>query len=69
MKNKQGGRRKGAGRPRRLGPKSTPIWCGRMSKEDRELILAYTKPDERFAVLLATAKDNYIEYLFSLPLP
>jgi hypothetical protein len=50
-----GGWRPGAGRKARPSPKSKPIWCGQISKEDRTFIMQWLSPDERFQVLMAAA--------------
>ncbi len=52
MTTPRGGARPGAGRPRRTGPRSKPIWCGQMSEEDRKLILETLEPKERHAALM-----------------
>ena len=48
----RGGKREGAGRPRRIAPKAYPIWCGQLSKEDRARILTHLSPEERRDALL-----------------
>ena len=48
----RGGKREGAGRPPRIGPKSRPIWCGQMGEDDRALIVATLTPAERLDALL-----------------
>lgn len=57
MKNSHGGSRKGAGRKTRLTPKSKPIWCGQISESDRDFIVRWLSPDERFSVLMAAANN------------
>lgn len=54
----RGGKRKGAGRPRRTDTKSLPIWCGQIEQEDRELILSCLTPVERFQVLMEAAREK-----------
>ena len=63
MKTTHGGRRtpgpgKKIGRPLRGQPKGNPIWCGQLSKNERELILAKLTPDERREVLLKAAQEK-----------
>ena len=48
----RGGKREGAGRPPRTGPKSLPIWCGQMAEQDRALILELLAPEERYDALM-----------------
>lgn len=50
-----GGKRPGAGKPRRAEPKSKPIWCGQMSDAERQLIIAHLTPEERGRLLLEAA--------------
>lgn len=52
---RHGGKRKGAGRKARSIPKAKPIWCGQISQEDREFIMKWLSPDERFSKLMAAA--------------
>ena len=52
---KHGGSRKGAGRKTRSTPKSKPIWCGQISESDRDFIVRWLSPDERFRALMAAA--------------
>jgi hypothetical protein len=57
MKNK-GGTRKGAGRKPRPLPKSTPIWAGQLTEQERDYILANLTPDERYQALLKAAQTK-----------
>jgi hypothetical protein len=50
-----GGSRKGAGRKARPTPKSKCIWCGQIADEQRDFIMQWLSPDERFSVLMAAA--------------
>lgn len=50
-----GGARKGAGRKSRPAPKSKGIWCGQITNEQRDFIMQWLSPDERFSVLMAAA--------------
>ena len=51
----KGGARKGAGRKARPSSKSKLYWCGQHSEEDRDFIMQWLSPDERFSVLMAAA--------------
>lgn len=51
----RGGARKGAGRKSRPAPKSKGIWCGQITDEQRDFIMQWLSPDERFSVLMAAA--------------
>ena len=50
-----GGKREGAGRKSRPAPKSKGIWCGQITDEQRDFIMQWLSPDERFSVLMAAA--------------
>jgi hypothetical protein len=50
-----GGKREGAGRKSRPAPKSKGIWCGQITDEQRDFIMQWLPPDERFSVLMAAA--------------
>jgi hypothetical protein len=50
-----GGLRKGAGRKARPTPKSKGIWCGQITNEQRDFIMQWLSPNERFSVLMAAA--------------
>ena len=54
----KGGTRKGAGRKPRSLPKSTPVWVGQLTKEQREYIVANLTPDERYQALLKAAQTK-----------
>jgi hypothetical protein len=58
MEKTHGGKRERAGRPSRLEPKAKSIWCGQLSEEERELILAKLTPDERREILLKAAREK-----------
>ena len=50
-----GGKREGAGRKSRPAPKSNGIWCGQITDEQRDFIIQWLSPDERFGALWAAA--------------
>lgn len=50
-----GGSRKGAGRKARPTPKAKSIWCGQITDEQRDFIMQWLSPDDRFRVLMAAA--------------
>lgn len=50
-----GGKRKGAGRKIRTTLKSKGIWCGQITDEQRDFIIQWLSPDERFSVLMSAA--------------
>ena len=50
-----GGKRKGAGRKARPTSKAKGIWCGQIPNEQRDFIMQWLSPDERFQVLMAAA--------------
>jgi len=52
----KGGARKGAGRKARPTTKAKGIWCGQITDEQRDFIIQWLSPDERFSVLMAAAK-------------
>ena len=51
----KGGARKGAGRKARPTSKAKGIWCGQIAEKQREFIMQWLSPDERFQVLMAAA--------------
>jgi hypothetical protein len=51
----KGGARFGAGRKARPYPKSKGIWCGQIADEQRDFIMQWLLPDERYGVLMAAA--------------
>ena len=54
----KGGTRKGAGRKPRSLPKSTPVWVGQLTEQEREYILRHLTPDERYQALLKAAQTK-----------
>jgi len=51
----RGGKREGAGRKVRSEPKSKGVWLGQITDEQRDFIMQWLSPDERFRVLMAAA--------------
>ena len=51
----RGGARIGAGRKARPTSKAKGIWCGQITDEQRDFIIQWLSPDERFSVLRAAA--------------
>ncbi len=51
----KGGARKGAGRKVRHTSKAKGIWCGQITDEQRDFIMQWLSPDERFGTLWAAA--------------
>jgi hypothetical protein len=51
----KGGARKGAGRKARPTLKAKGIWCSQITDEQRDFIMQWLSPDERFSVLMAAA--------------
>ena len=51
----KGGARKGAGRKARPTLKAKGIWLGQITDEQRDFIIQWLSPDERFGALLAAA--------------
>lgn len=51
----RGGVRLGAGRKARPYPKSKGIWCGQITDEQRDIIIQYLSPEERFRILITAA--------------
>ncbi len=51
----RGGTRKGAGRKSRPAPKSKGIWCGQITDEQRDFIIQWLSPEDRYGVLMAAA--------------
>ena len=50
-----GGKREGAGRKSRPAPKSKGIWCGQITDEQRDFIMQWLSPEDRYSVLMAAA--------------
>lgn len=50
-----GGLRKGAGRKARPAPKAKGIWCGQITDEQRDFIMQWLSPEDRYGVLMAAA--------------
>lgn len=50
-----GGSRSGAGRKARPTPKSKGIWCGQIADEQRDFIMKWLSPEDRYGVLMAAA--------------
>jgi hypothetical protein len=50
-----GGWREGAGRKSRNTPKSKGIWCSQITDEQRDFIMQWLSPDDRFSALMAAA--------------
>jgi len=55
----KGGARKGAGRKARPTSKAKGIWCGQITDEQRDFIMQWLSPDERFGALWAAANKAY----------
>ena len=51
----RGGARKGAGRKARPTSKAKGIWCGQISDEQRNFIMQWLSPEDRYSVLMAAA--------------
>ena len=51
----KGGARIGAGRKARPTSKAKGIWCGQITDEQRDFIIQWLSPDERFGALWAAA--------------
>jgi len=51
----KGGTRKGAGRKARPTSKAKGIWCGQITNEQRDFIMQWLSPEERYGVLMAAA--------------
>ena len=51
----RGGARKGAGRKARPTSKAKCIWLGQITDEQRDFIIQWLSPDERFGALWAAA--------------
>jgi len=51
----KGGARIGAGRKVRPTSKAKGIWCGQITDEQRDFIMQWLSPDERFGALWAAA--------------
>jgi hypothetical protein len=52
---KRGGARAGAGRKSRPSAKSKGIWCGQITDEQRDFIMQWLSPEDRYSVLMAAA--------------
>jgi hypothetical protein len=52
----KGGARPRAGRKPRSEPKSTPVWVGQRTEQERDYILRHLTPDERYQALLKAAQ-------------
>ena len=50
-----GGKREGAGRKSRPTSKAKGIWCGQITDEQRDFVIQWLLPDERYGVLMAAA--------------
>ena len=61
----KGGARKGAGRKSRPAPKSKGVWCGQITNEQRDFIMQWLSPDERFSVLMAAANKAWSTWKMS----
>lgn len=55
----RGGARKGAGRKARPTSKSKGIWCGQITDEQRDFIIQWLSPEERFGALWSAANKAY----------
>ena len=51
----KGGSRVGAGRKARPTSKAKGVWCGQITDEQRDFIIQWLSPDERFGALWAAA--------------
>ena len=51
----KGGARKGAGRKARPTLKAKGIWLGQITDEQRDFIMQWLSPKDRYSVLLAAA--------------
>ena len=51
----RGGAREGAGRKSRPAPKSKGIWLGQITDEQRDFIMQWLSPEDRYGVLMAAA--------------
>jgi hypothetical protein len=51
----KGGARKGAGRKARPTSKAKGIWCGQITDEQRDFIMQWLSPEDRYGVLMAAA--------------
>jgi len=51
----RGGAREGAGRKSRPSSKAKGIWLGQITDEQRDFIIQWLSPDERFGALWAAA--------------
>ena len=62
----KGGARKGAGRKSRPTSKSKGIWCGQIPDEQRDFIIQWLSPDERFGALWAAANQRKVKACLKL---
>ena len=51
----KGGARIGAGRKARSTLKAKSIWCGQITNEQRDFIMQWLSPEDRYGVLMAAA--------------
>ena len=51
----RGGAREGAGRKSRPAPKSKSVWLGQITDEQRDFIMQWLSPEDRYGVLMAAA--------------
>ena len=51
----KGGARKGAGRKARPTLKAKGIWLGQITDEQRDFIMQWLSPEDRYSVLMAAA--------------
>lgn len=65
-RNTHGGRREGAGRPVRGEPRSNPIWCGQMTGELRNMIIANLTPQERQVALLNAIRLKGVKFEYDI---
>jgi len=63
----RGGAREGAGRKSRPAPKSKGVWLGQITDEQRDFIIQWLSPDERFSALWAAANKACSNPLGGLP--
>jgi len=58
---KRGGARAGSGRKSRPDPKSKGIWCGQIRDEQRDFIIKWLSPEDRYIALITAAKKAEIQ--------
>ena len=51
----KGGARKGAGRKSRPSSKAKGVWLGQITDEQRDFIMQWLSPEDRYGVLMAAA--------------